>query len=246
MRTMKTLRWFLLPCLIWLAGLHAALGAELAGLLDKVAAAYGEPGRDGPRAVRQTGITYSALRRMEGSLLRAYAPPDRLRIEIRYPGQEEVRTLRGMRAWKDGTESDDAFHGAMVLQAARLALPWSLLAARDRLRDAGLVDMGDGRRLHVLEWDLASGLAMQVAVEPGSGRIVRCLGRLGSRNGVMEFGTVYEDFRHQDGHLYAALERHYAMGRPTGYTRIDRVEYPGHLPDSLFGPSREAPPRQWI
>jgi hypothetical protein len=65
--------------------------------------------------------------------------------------------------------------------------------------------------------------------------------------GLMEFGTVYADFRTQDGRLYAAEEHHYAAGQSTGYTNIERIEFLDTLPESLYvPPGPEAKTRQNI
>jgi hypothetical protein len=240
---MTSRRWLFFLLWLCLPVFPLAAAAELDDLLERVAAAYGNAGETRPPAMRQTGVTYSALRRQEGALHRTYQRPDRLRIEIRYPDKEEVRILRGGAAWKEGEAMSDAFHGAMVLQAVRLDLPWNLLTARGLLRDLGTTAMGDGPPLRILEWPLTGGLDMQVGIDPDSGRIVHVLGRIVSGGGEMEFGTRYEDFRRQDGLLYAAMERHYVMGRPTGYTRIEQVEFLDRLPDDLFEPAPPPPPR---
>ena len=232
--------------LAWLTVLgFGASAAELPvdALLDKVIAAYGG-GNGAPtsaKAIKQTGVTYSAMRGGEAPILRAYQRPDRLRIEIRYPGKAEVRVLRGTQAWKQGSPMTSAFQGAMLLQATRMGMPWNLLAIRDRLRDMGSMAMPGGT-LRVLEWTTDSGLVMRIGIAPDSGHIVHSLGRLSSTPGSMEFGTTYEDFRHQDGQLYAAFERHFAMGQSIGHTRIEHVEFLDSLPDSLFQPDQDQPP----
>lgn len=226
--------------LLLFVGLNCCLSVSAAGiddLLAKVSIAYGgEAARQGAKGMRQKGVTYSNMRKMEGRILRAYQAPDRLRIEIRYPDAEEIRILNGPHAWKQEQPMTGPFHGALVLQAARLALPWNLLEARDRLRDLGTKKFGDTQELHVLELPLGSGLVMEVGIEPESGRITRSLGKVAGSMGVMEFGTAYEDFRTQDGRLYAATEQHFAIGQPTGTTRIDHVEFLEALPESLFTP----------
>jgi hypothetical protein len=65
--------------------------------------------------------------------------------------------------------------------------------------------------------------------------------------GLMEFGAAYEDFRTQDGRLYASTERHFVGGQPTGHTHIERIEFLDELPESLFTPpGLEAKTRQHI
>lgn len=215
----------------------AASAMEINALLDKVALAYGvNTLAGGLKGIRQTGRTFSFMRQEEGPILRAYQHPDRLRIEIRYPGSEEVRVLHGAHAWKQGEPAPESFYGAMVLQAARMALPWSLLKDRSQLRELGTIRLDDGRTLQVLEQPLGIGLVMRISIDPDSGRIIRTAGRLTGSMGIMEFETVYEDFRVQDGLLYAATEHHFAMNQATGYTHIDKFEFVDSLPDRLFLP----------
>lgn len=220
---------------------------DLDALLAKVASAYGsEALREGAKAIRQTGVTYSNMRKMEGRIVRTYLAPDHLRVEIQYPGDEELRILNGPHAWKGEQPMGKPYRDAQLLQAVRMALPWNLLQARSQLRDLGVQKQGD-ILLHMLELPMSDSLAIKVAIEPQSGHIVRSVGSLSGSMGVMEFATAYADFRIQDGRLYAAEEQHYAAGQFTGHTYIERVEFLDMLPESLFvPPGPEARTRQII
>lgn len=217
-------------------------------LLEKVTLAYGgETAREVPKGVRHTGVTYSNMRKREGRIIRTYQAPDRLRIEIQYPDTEELRILNGPHAWKREQPMSKPFRDALMLQAMRMALPWSLLHGRAQLRDLGMQVLDD-QPLRMLELPMSASLAIKVGIDPESGRIMRSLGAMTGSMGVMEFGTVYEDFRTQDGRLYAAIEHHYAAGQPTGHTRIEQVEFLDTFPEeSLFiPPGPEAKTRQHI
>ena len=237
----------LFACFSFPLPVFAADADSLDTLLAKVAAAYGgETLREGVKAIRHTGVTYSNLRKAEGRIVRSYLAPDRLRIEIQYPDDEELRILNGPHAWKREQPMSKAYRDAQLLQAVRMGLPWNLLQARSQLRDLGVQKHGD-ELLHMLELPMSDSLVIKVAIEPESGRIVRSIGSLSGSMGVMEFGTVYADFRTQDGRLYAAEEHHYAAGQPTGYTNIERIEFLDALPESLFvPPGPEAKTRQNI
>jgi hypothetical protein len=223
----------------------AADAEPIDALLARVASAYGgETLREGVKAIRQTGVTYSTMRKAEGRIVRAYQAPDRLRIEIQYPGDEELRILNGPHAWKREQQMSKPFRDAQLLLAVRMALPWNLLQARSQLRDLGVQKHGEAL-LRMLELPMSESLVIKVAIEPESGRIVRSIGSVAGSMGLMEFGTAYEDFRTQDGRLYAATERHYAAGQPTGHTYIERIEFLDALPESLFTPpGPEAKTRQ--
>lgn len=241
---MKTMRLCNLPAvLLFVLGafMPAASAMEVSALLDKVAVAYGiNTLADGVKGIRQTGRTFSSMRQEEGPILRTYQHPDRLRIEIRYPGSEEIRVLNGSQAWKQNEPITGSFHAAMILQAARMALPWSLQKDRSSLRDLGTLKFEDGKNLQVLEQPLGIGLVMRATIDTDTGRILRSVGRMTGNMGIMEFGTIYEDFRKHDGLLYAATERHFAMNQATGYTHIDKIEFVDALPETLFLPDGKA------
>jgi hypothetical protein len=238
-----------------LAGLNLCLPVSAAEiepldeLLVKVTTAYGgETAREGTKGVRQTGVTYSSMRRQEGRIIRTYQAPDRLRIEILYPETEELRILNGPHAWKREQPMGKPFRDALMLQAVRMGLPWSLLQGRAQLRDLGMQAIDAGQPLRMLELPLGANLAIKVGIDPESGLIMRSVGTMTGSMGVMEFGTVYEDFRTQDGRRYAGVEHHYAAGQATGHTRIDQMEFLDTFPEeSLFiPPGPEAKTRQHI
>jgi len=242
MRAVLTLLFALLNFALPVA---AAETDALDALLLKVVSAYGgEAALNGPRGVRQTGVTYSNMRKMEGRIVRTYLPPDQMRIEIQYPDTEELRILNGPHAWKREQQMSKPYRDAQLLQAMRIGLPWNLLQARSQLRDLGIQKHGDSM-LHMLELPVNESLVIKVAIEPESGHIVRSLGTVSGAMGMMEFGAAYEDFRTQDGRLYAATEHHYVGGQPTGHTHIERIEFLDELPESLFTPpGLEAKTRQ--
>lgn len=225
-----------------------AFASEIDELLAKVAMAYGdETTRQAPKGIRHTGMTYSNMRKLEGRIIRDYQFPDRLRIDIQYPGTEELRILNGPHAWKREQQMGKPFRDALILQGARMALPWNLLQARSELRDLGMQKLDDGQVLHLLELPMSDSVGIKVWIESQSGRVLRSLGTLSGSMGLMEFGTVYKDFRTQDGRLYAATEHHFVAGQPTGHTRIEHVEFPDVFPESLFiPPGPEAKSRQHI
>lgn len=227
-------RWLrLLLAAALLACTGAAGAADLGTLLERIERAYGTTTL--PSSILQRGRTIS-FSRGEGSLLRAYRGAERFRIEIRYATGVETRIVDGPVAWQRSKPMGEAFRGALILQAARIALPWNLFAARDRLRDGGEHLIGD-MRLHFIEMPLGDTLRVVAEVEPESGRILRSRGILTHPGGgEMVFGTVYEDFRSVDGRLYPAVEHHYAMGRYIGRSEIETVEFDTPLADSLFRP----------
>ena len=215
---------------------HAAL-ADVDGLLLKIAEAYGGQERIAEvNAWQQTGTTFSVLRGEEGRIVRSFQYPDHLRVEIRYDQDAEIRILAGPSAWKQGKPAEGIFYSAMLLQAARLGLPSILFEHRQLVRDAGVMVGRKGHELQALELDFHGNYRIQVGIDPATGRILESRGIISGNGSAMEFGTAYDDFRLQDGRLFAFRETHYAMGRETGYTTIQNIEIRSELPHELFNP----------
>ncbi len=232
---------FLVPIL---AGFPRTVSAEpgIAPLLDRVTQAYGGvEALSRAVAVRQTGKLTATMRGpKEGTILRAYGRPERLRVEIAFPGEEkEVRVLDGPRGWRQGREAAGGPYDAMVLQAARLDLPWLLHERKGQVRDLGTLTR-DGRERRVLEMPLSGTMTVLAEIDPESGRILRSSGtvvsQMGSRLVPLEFATEYEDFRMAAGVLFAFRERNFAQGHHTGDTVLSGVEVLPSLPGETFRP----------
>ena len=230
----------LLLLLTLLIGGAAAAGEPAQQVLEKVASAYGATP---PAAIRQTGTTTS-FTRGNGTLKRLFRAPDRFRSEISYASGIEVRTLHGAMAWNQGAQANAAARSAIVLQAARIALPWNLLALKSGIVDKGVESNSAGKAVQIIEFQVEPQLKMIVGIEIESGHIVRSLGIMAFGAQTVEFATHYSDFHSQGGRTYAGREEQFATGRHIGYSIIDRVEYPQTLPDSAFEPGTVVDARQ--
>lgn len=224
-------------CLLWLALAAPAL-ADAGVFLAEVVAAHG--GGVAPTAIHERGVTES-LRRGKGPVERWWQAPDRFRIEIAYPDAAESRLLRGAEAWQHGQPATAAFHGALVLQAARMALPWRLQENAHRVTDLGSVRSADGTPVRTLEWPVQEGIRLIVEIDPATRLILRSRGILTINNSSMEFATGYEDYRTVAGRRVAMVERHFAMGQYIGTTTLGSVEFPAVLPAPTFDPALAAP-----
>lgn len=217
--------------------------ADVPGLLEQVAKAYG--GQESIAAAvsfRQSGNTYSAMRKTEGNITRAYRYPDHLRIEIQYGANaSELRILAGPQTWKDDQPQGEPFYSAMLLQAARLGIPAILFEHQQQLRDIGTIDGIAGKKLNALELKFHGNLRLVAGIDPESGRILESHGIIQMNGNEMKFSTTYADFQMQDGHLFAFEEGHYAMGNKTGYTHLQRIEVTPDIPDDLFHPQGQEP-----
>jgi len=210
---------------------HAFAMDSLPQILAKVASVYGPA----PGAIRETGTTFSVLEG-EGSLLRLYKFPDRFHIEITYAAASDDRTMIGTNAWNKRAPANRMSRGAVVLQAARIALPWSLLSRQSTALDRGVASVPDGRIVRVIEVPLEEALTMLVDIDPETGYILRSRGMQVLAETTIEFSTLFSDFRKEGGHVYAAREVQFAAGTKTGYSFIEKIEYLDSIPDSAFAP----------
>jgi hypothetical protein len=228
---LKSIRVLLLCLLSVLLPGHAFAADALQQVLGKVASVYGpEPG-----AIRETGTTFSVLEG-EGSLLRLYKFPDQFHIEIAYAAASDNRTMVGAKAWNKKAPANRMSRGAIALQAARIALPWSLLSRQSAVVDRGTASAPDGRTVRVIEVPIEEALRMLVDVDPETGYIVRSRGIYVMGETAIEFATVFSDFRKEGGRVHAAREEQFAAGTKTGYSFIEKVEYLDSIPDSAFAP----------
>ncbi len=223
---------------------------EVGELLRKSVDAYGGEKALANLAFRESGTLTTTMGGAEaGTITRMYRRPDKLRVEVSLPGQApETRILDGKKGWQQGKKASGMVLGAMVLQAARFALPLNLFERRGELKDLGTATR-DGRSLRVLELPLGADLSLTAEIDPATGRILRSTARtvgvmggksmsVGGTAGrmVVEFATTYDDFRKVDGILFAFREGNFAMGQRTGDTVLEKVEILGQLPAGALKP----------
>ena len=224
----------------------AADAADTGLLLDKVAMAYGGVERLAETTVwQQYGTTVSAMHPQPGKVRRAYRYPDRLRIEISYEdGSSDLRILSGGVAWNKGEQASGGMYSAMLLQAARLGLPNTLIDHRNRLRDAGTITGRNGKSLRGLELAFHGNLRLLVGIDPETGRILESRSFVETGQGrAMEFAATYDEFRMVEGRLFAFRETLYMMSKQGGQTLLERIEFAEQLPEELFDGTSPARPR---
>ena len=225
----------MLPALA-LALCAASSSAEsLDQLVSRVARAYGgEKALSRVKAFRETGTLETS--RGVARTVRIFAPPDRLRVEIEYPGGGgELRVLDGETGYRDGEKVVGAPRDAMILQAARLDLPFLLLRNRKKLVDLGELKR-EGKPMRGIGVALGGSLVLAVTVDPASARIVRSEGGLPGPAGQIRFATDYSGFREAGGVLFAFQEENFASGQHTGETKLEKIDLLDKAPASAFKP----------
>ncbi len=223
---------------------------EVADLLKKSVDAYGGEKALASLVFRESGRLTNAMKgEKQGTIVRIYGRPDRLRVEVSFPGSSpEVRVLDGKKGWRQGQEASGPPLDAMVLQAARFSLPLNLFERRRDLKDLGTVERG-GKTLRVLELPLGGALSVSAEIDPATGRILRStamtVGAMGGKSmsvggtaGKMkvEFATTYDDFRKVGGVLFAFKEGNFALGQFTGDTVLENVEVLKEFPVAALKP----------
>ena len=223
----------LVSCLLVAAPL--ADRSKATALIDKVIAEYGGKAVATARVLRQKGRVTTETRG-NAALGREFERPDRLRVELKYPDNTEVRLLDGARGFRGGQLVAGPMRDAMMLQAARLDLPALLDEARGRVSDLGVQQRG-GVALRALLVPLGGGLELTAFVDERSGRILRSEGGVpAGAMGRLDFSTNYSDFRRVKGVLFAFTEENFASGTRTGQTQLDTIEIIDALPPATWAP----------
>lgn len=235
-------RLVLLSCAVacaWAPWMLCA-GENLEALIDKVAAAYG--GRASLEqivAVRQTGRVEPATQSGKpGPISRTFARPLKLRVEVGDPAKpNEVRILNGASGWRNGKESNSGMgYEAMMLQAARLDLPFQLMSHRKELTEKDPEEL-QGKRLRVVQVPVEHGLSILAGIEPKTGHILFSKGTTSAGpSGPTMFETRYEDFRKTDGLLFAFKEINFAGDTKTAETMLSKIELLKSSPEEAFKP----------
>jgi hypothetical protein len=175
--------------------------------------------------IRETGNVVPTMRKGDGTTTRTWQKPDKLRVEIVYPTETEVRIVDGDHGTRNGKEATGGGLDAMKLQEARLELPLLLVAKQTSLHDLG---MREGFR--AIEIPMSASLTVTVDIDRKSWHIVRSTGKTSG----LEFIVDYSDFRRVDGLLFAFVEAGTAMGMPTAKTTLDAIV--------VNGPATPPPP----
>lgn len=227
-----------LAALLLVTARPAPAADDTSALVEKVLAAYGgRAALERAGIFRQEGSVTSVLHPAPGRIVRLVKRPGSLRVEVRYPGEPpEVRVVHYGYGARGGQPVAGPMHGAMVLQAARLALPLSLAAKGAAVSDRGTVKR-EGKTLRVLALALPDGMELTVEIDPASGLVLRSSGSMPGPGERIAFATEYSDFRKVSGVLFPFHEENWARGHHTGATQLERVEVLRAPPEGAFDES---------
>lgn len=206
-------------------------------LIDKVIKTYGgEQAWKKVAGLRESGKVLSAMQG-EGTVVRTWQNPDKLRIEIDYADNHETRVVSGLSGWRDGEPVGGPQLDAMILQRARIALPLLLIRHRADLRDLGTGER-NGKIVHILQVPMTSYMNTEVEIDETTAQIVRSVGRaaIPGTTAQIEFIAVYDDFRKVGGLLFPFHEDNFASGHHTGVTSIEKIEILKSVPTETFRP----------
>lgn len=215
------------------------LGSEATDLAKLVIAAYGGTETiERNKSFKQSGALKSSRYENTGTVERTFSRPDKLRIDIQIPGAPpESRILNGERGWRNGREVPPMMARAMLLQAARLDLPYLIMNAGRNIKMLGPVNRGDGRDLKGLEIPMQDDLRLIAVVDAKTGYIVSSHGIISvSPSQGMEFATINSGHKKINGMVFATEEAHFAQGQATGNTVLNKSDVVQDLSDTVFRP----------
>jgi len=194
----------------------SARAQSLDDVISKVMKEYGgTPAWQKVTSLRETGTVVPMMRKGDGKVMRFWQKPDKLRFDVTYPANHEVRVVDGDKGTRNDKEVTGGSLDAMKLQAARLALPLLLVEKRSTLKDLGTKD-----GIRTIEIPLPGSLTLTVTIDQKTWHILRSSGKAGE----LEFVVDYSDFRRVDGLLFPFAEAGMAQGTPTANTKLDVIE----------------------
>ena len=202
-------------------------------VLERMIEAYG--GRQNLRklnnSVQKWDIrTLSSNKR--GSDVRSILIPGRLKVELSYPDNTEMRVLNGESAHvvfsgKASRTASAPQRDAMRLQLMRMYSPLVLGTKRDALT-LTLEDKWCGLAL------IENGIRVDYLVDMETWRIVNALGRMSFGGTEMQFLTKYSDFHFRDGVLVHEQESKHAGGVNTAVLKLRSMRFDAGLGDLDF------------
>ena len=210
-------------------------------LIDRILDAYGGEKLDTVKTYRMVGMVAAKMRKTEGKMLRLFARPDRLYVDLAYKVNPERRYLDRGRGWRTDPggggirEVDGPLLKSMALQAARSNIPWVLSGRRKDVTQIPPLKVGEAMTIG-MQIILEPGLILRLYAEPKTARIVYSQAVLNTETIKTHFETAYSDFKEIHGVLFAHHEENWASGFHTGTTEIQKITLNPQLEKNSFRP----------
>ena len=216
-------------------------GTAMDQLIDRILAAYGGKKLDTVQAYQMEGMVTAKMRQTEGAMVRLFARPDRLYVDLAYKANPERRYLDLGRGWRTDPggggirEVDGPLLRSMELQAARSNIPWILSEHREKVTQVPPLKVGEQMTIG-MQIILGPGLIMRLYADPKTARIVYSQAMLNTETIKTHFETGYSDFKEIHGVLFAHHEENWASGFHTGTTEIQKITLNPQLEKNSFRP----------
>ncbi len=210
-------------------------------LIDRVLDAYGGEKLDTVKAYRMEGMVTAKMRQMKGEIVRLFARPDRLYVDLAYKANPERRYLDRGRGWRTDPggggirEVDGPLLRSMALQAARTNIPWILSEHREKVTQIPPLKVGESMTIG-MQVILEPGLIIRLYADPKTALIVYSQAILNTEKLKTHFETAYSDFKEVDGVLFAHHEENWASGFHTGTTEIQKITINPEIEPGMFRP----------
>jgi len=210
-------------------------------LVNRVLDAYGGKNLETIQAYRMEGIVTAKMRQTKGSMVRLFARPDRLYVDLAYGVKPERRYLDRQRGWRTNPggrgirEVNGPLLKSMILQAARSNIPWILSEHRERVTQIPPLKVGEGMTIG-MQIILEPGLILRLYADPKTARIVYSQAVLNTETIKTHFETAYSDFREVEGVQFAHHEENWASGFHTGTTEIRKIAVNPPIKSNTFTP----------
>ena len=203
-------------------------GTAMDQLIDRILDAYGGEKLDTVKTYRMVGMVAAKMRKTEGKMLRLFARPDRLYVDLAYKVNPERRYLDRGRGWRTDPvgggikEVDGHLLKSMTLQSARANIPWILSEHREKVTQVPPLKVGEQMTIG-MQIILGPGLIMRLYADPKTALIVYSQAILNTEKLKTHFETAYSDFKEIHGVLFAHHEENWASGFHTGTTEIQKI-----------------------
>ena len=209
-------------------------------VIDKVIAAYGGRERlSKVKAIAAEGRITAIMRNDEGAYRRTLRRDGNLFVDIVYSRSSERRILHKDKGYRGTGGKMEEVSGprllAMVYQYNELNLPYGLLD--DTFKVISLrKDAVNGETVQVLRLADRTGNQMDVSVNAGNYRIMKCEGFFVMGTESTSLSAEFDNFKTVDGVLLPFKVINYAGGMKISVTSIDHYQINPAIDDALFMP----------